>query len=95
MSNPTLNDFCFDLKEPIIVKTKRFVREVGNKTIRIEKIICTIEDIPFEEYNIALANFIRRRNLWTLPEFVFYGHDVNTNVGYIVALDEMSKALYE
>lgn len=90
---PTLNDFTLDLKEPITVKTKRFVKEVGNKTIRIEKIIYTIEDIPFEEFNIALANFIRRRCLWTLPEFVFYGHDVKTNLGYVIALDEMSKVL--
>lgn len=91
MNEPTLNDFTLDLKEPITVKTKRFVKEVGNKTIRIEKIIYTIEDIPFEEFNIALSNFIRRRSLWTIPVFVFYGHDVKTNLGYIVALDEISK----
>lgn len=90
-NTPTLNDFTLDLIEPITVKTKRFVKEVGNKVIRVEKIIYTVEDIPFEEYNLALSNFIRRRNLWTLPEFIFYGHDVNTNLGYCIALDEISK----
>lgn len=88
---PTLNDFCLDLREPITVKTKRFVKEVGNKTIRIEKIIYCLEDIPIEEFNIALSNFIRRRDIWTLPEFIFYGHDVKTNLGYCVALDEITK----
>lgn len=93
MNEPTLNDFCVDLRETVTVKTKRFVKEVGNKKIRVEKIIFNLEDIPFEEYNIAISNFIRRRDLWTLPDFVLYGHDVKTNLGYVVALDEISKVV--
>ena len=91
MNKLTLNDFTLDMIKPITVKTKRFVKEVGNKVIRIEKIIYNVENIPLDEYNLALSNFIRRRNLWTLPEFVFYGHDVKTNLGYVIALDEISK----
>lgn len=91
MNKPTLNDFTIDMVEPITIKTKRRIKEVGNKVIRIEKIIYNVEDIPFEEYNLALSNFIRRRDLWTLPEFVFYGHELSTNLGYCIALDEISK----
>lgn len=75
---------------------KIYHQGIGGKMFRIEKegTMSYIYDMNFNDYTIAIHNFIQRRDdlLW-LPNGdkfkIYYGHILDTNLGYFIAEDEI------
>ena len=57
-----------------------------NRKIRLEKVV-NVDEVPFNEYTIALANYMNRRDFIT-PSIAYYGH-TKDNLGYFIGIDEV------
>lgn len=81
-----MKEYGFDI-ELLQTKVKRSCncKEIRGKKIILEKVV-DIDSIPFDNWNIALLNYFRRRD-FVCPSFAYYGH-VN-GLGYFVGPDEV------
>lgn len=71
-------------------------QEIGGKVFRIEKegTVTYMLDAPLDKVPCALYNFlIRRTDLLDKDETtkIYYGHVLETNLGYFIAEDEIEK----
>ncbi len=57
-----------------------------NRKIRLEKIV-NVDEVPLNEYNIALVNYMNRRD-FIAPSIAYYGH-TKDNLGYFIGIDEV------
>ena len=83
-----MENYLFEIDEPIKVRCKLSVRGLRGKIIYLEKVV-DVNGVPFNEWNIAMYNYFERRD-YIAPSFAFYGHAKN-GPSYFIGLDEIWK----
>lgn len=85
-----MENYLFEIDEPIKVRCKLSVKGLRGKIMYLEKVV-DVNGVPFSEWNWALNNYFDRRGFkWYIPSFAFYGH-AEDGLGYFIGLDEIWK----
>lgn len=82
-----MNEQTFEMT-PITGVIKTGIRKYykHHRKIRLEKVV-NVDEVPFKEYTIALAEYMVRRNFMG-PSIAYYGH-TKDNLGYFIGIDEV------